>query len=38
MKLVLSFIDAAIARHEGADLLLSFLYTLRKVSSDVSDI
>ena len=35
MKLVLSFVDAAIARHEGSDFLLSFLNSLRKVSSYV---
>ena len=35
MKLVLSFVDAAIARHERSDFLLSFLDALRKVSSYV---
>ena len=34
MKLILSFVDAAIARHERTDLLLSFLNTLWQVSSD----
>ena len=33
MKLILSFVDAAIARHERTDLLLPFLNTLRQVSS-----
>ena len=33
VKLVLPFIDAAIARHEGSDFLLSFLDALRKISS-----
>ena len=34
MKLVLSFVYAAIARHERTDLLLSFLNALRQVSSN----
>jgi hypothetical protein len=38
VQLVLSLIDTAIARHERSDFLLSFLNTLREVSSDVRDI
>ena len=35
VKLVLSFIDAAVSRHEGPYLLLPLLDSLRKVSSDI---
>ena len=35
VKLVLSFVDATIAWHEGTDLLLPLLNALRKVSADV---
>ena len=35
MKLVLSLVDASISWHEGSDLLLSLLDSLRKVSADV---
>ena len=37
MKLILSFVDAAISRHEGSYLLLPFLDALRKLSSDICD-
>ena len=37
VQLVFPFVNASIARHEGADFLLPFLNALRKVSSDVGD-
>ena len=38
VKLVLPLVDAAIAWHERADLLLPFLYALWKISSDLRNI
>ena len=38
MELILSLFDTAISWHEASDFLLSFLYALRQVSSDICDI
>ena len=38
MQLVLPFVNASIARHEGSYLLLPFLNALWKVSSNVRDV